>query len=109
MQVVDDDIVSSDDAIKELANAVIIQACRDYLDNRTLISRQSIEDFFCSAWFESLSRGALDSQAIIEYLKRTAAKNERGGKFYYRPKGKAPNGTRTQELGWYLSKSGKKR
>lgn len=53
-----------DENIKLLANAVILQACRDYV-----IDSRSIEHFINSEWFVLLSRGACNPQALIKRLR----------------------------------------
>ena len=53
------------EGIKNLANAVILQACKDFEDN---YMRFDCLVFFKSEWFNILARGAVASRAIIKYL-----------------------------------------
>lgn len=66
--------VTDKDAIKGLANAVILQACQDYPDYDT-------KAFFYSEWFLLLSRGCVNPDAIIKYLESEAGKRN-GKKFF---------------------------
>lgn len=53
------------EGIKNLANAVILQACKDFEDN---YMRFDCLVFFKSEWFNILARDAVASRAIIKYL-----------------------------------------
>lgn len=59
--------VTEDQAWKGLCNAIILQACADYPHYRT-------EAFFRSEWFYFLSRGSLNSDAVIQRLEELKGK-----------------------------------
>jgi len=56
---------------KELANAIIIQAVKDYRKTRYEGSHYEIESFFNSEWFRVLSTA--DGKYIIKMLRKELA------------------------------------
>ena len=57
--------VTDSEAIKKLANAVILRACDDF---GTYPHGRDVEAFFLSDWFILLSRGSVEGRTIIKYL-----------------------------------------
>lgn len=57
--------VPNSEAIKRLANAVILRACDDF---GTYPHGRDVEAFFLSDWFILLSRGSVEGRTIIKYL-----------------------------------------
>lgn len=70
------------DGYKELANAIIIQAVKDYRnamdrlrftpnDRAARYEKRTLEKFFCSDWFTILTD--LDGEVLLEKLKKEVA------------------------------------
>lgn len=57
---------------ERLANAIIIQAVKDYRRTRNPADRAELESFFRSEWFSVLSR--LDGDALLEQLQKEAVR-----------------------------------
>ena len=57
---------------ENLANAIILQAVKDYRRTRHPADRAVIERFFRSEWFSILSK--LDGEALIAQLKKEAVR-----------------------------------
>ena len=55
-------------AYENLANAIILQAVKDYRNARHKGTKAEIEQFFRSEWFEILTD--LDGKKLIEDLRR---------------------------------------
>ena len=53
---------------QRLAEAIIVQAVKDYRRSRNHQSQNSIESFFRSDWFATLSR--LDGEILINKLRK---------------------------------------
>lgn len=58
---------------KSLANAIIIQACRDYMLEPGM--RSSIEKFIKSKYFNTISRGAVPPEQLISFLRTEVKQN----------------------------------
>ena len=54
------------EGIYNLCNAVILQACADYLSGQ--YSREALEAFFHSSWFLMLVRESIDPDLLIQHL-----------------------------------------
>ena len=59
------------DRYENLANAVIVQACKDYSEKRY---RPEVEAFFRSGWFKALTD--LDEEILLQSLKKKVEKKE---------------------------------
>ena len=57
---------------ENLANAIIVQAVKDYRQTRNPADRATLERFFRSEWFSILTK--LDGEALIEQLRKEAVK-----------------------------------
>lgn len=57
--------VTNSEAIKRLANAVILRACDDF---GTYPHGRDVEAFFMSDWFILLSRGSVEGRTVIKQL-----------------------------------------
>lgn len=57
---------------ENLANAIILQAVKDYRCTRNAADRAVIENFFRSDWFAMLSK--LDGEALIDQLRKEAVR-----------------------------------
>ena len=55
------------DAYEKLANAIVLQAVKDYRSAKHSSTRTSIERFFCSRWFQVLTN--LDEEMLIVDLR----------------------------------------
>ncbi|MCQ2443665.1 MAG: hypothetical protein MJ077_11265 [Oscillospiraceae bacterium] len=53
---------------RELANAIILQAVKDYRRNKSEQSREEIERFFRSDWFGALTR--INPEQLIAQLRK---------------------------------------
>lgn len=53
---------------RELANAIILQAVKDYRRNKSEQSREEIERFFRSDWFGALTR--INPEHLIAQLRK---------------------------------------
>ena len=62
------------DPYEELANAIILQAVKDYRLAGTRNSRMPIEEFFLSSWFKVLT--TISGEMLLEEL-RKEKRNER--------------------------------
>ena len=62
-------MVNLDEAISELANAVIIQAVDDWRHTLRDSDRIDIEKFFLSPWFDTLARGSIKGKDLLEFLR----------------------------------------
>lgn len=59
------------DRYENLANAIIVQACKDYAEKRY---RPDVECFFKSEWFKALTD--LDGKELLEELKKKVEEKE---------------------------------
>lgn len=62
-------LVNLDEAITELANAVIIQAVDDWRHTYRDSDKYDIEKFFLSPWFDTLARNSVKGKAVLEFLR----------------------------------------
>ncbi len=60
--------IGRDEALKELANAVITQAVLDWKRDRG--RRAESEEFFRSGWCDTLARGACSGRDVLRHLRR---------------------------------------
>ena len=68
-----------------LANAIIIQACKDYrraIESFNIYEMKQIRHFFHSQWFKMLSE--VDGDYIIERIEREEIYDKNKGKFLLR-------------------------
>ena len=56
------------DVYEKLANAIVLQAVKDYRNAKHSSTRTSVEQFFCSRWFQVLT--SLDGEKLIIGLRR---------------------------------------
>ncbi len=67
---------------EELANAIVVEACKDYRralrklekkprDKESLSTKRDCEKFFKGKWFKSLTN--LDGQKLMEMLRKSVA------------------------------------
>ena len=64
--------------ILNLCNAVIIQACADYVSGQ--YSTKALEDFFRSSWYHQLSRESIDLDLLIRHLSNELEAKRNGKK-----------------------------
>ena len=57
---------SNRDGIYNLCNAVVLQACMDYISGQD--SRKALEDFLHSSWYSMLVRESIDPDLLIQHL-----------------------------------------
>ncbi|TCT14595.1 hypothetical protein EDC18_10576 [Natranaerovirga pectinivora] len=56
------------DGYEKLANAIVVQAVKDYRSAEHSSIRRSIERFFRSQWFQALT--SIDGEKLIKDLRR---------------------------------------
>jgi len=56
---------------EDLANAIVLQAVKDYRRNASQNNRTSIEKFFRSEWFRVLTK--IDGEGLIQRLRKEQA------------------------------------
>lgn len=62
-----------DDNFYELANAIVLQACKDYklaLQKRDEFEIRVLEKFFLSEYFEELVRNKINGWSLIKEMKK---------------------------------------
>lgn len=59
--------VTEIEAYKGLANAIILRACEDFSDGRY---GRGVVEFIRSPWFLTLSRGRVDPETLIRFLRQ---------------------------------------
>ena len=63
-------MMTNRDGIYNLCNAVILQACIDYISGH--YNRKNLEDFFHSSWYSMLVRDSIDPDLLIQHLTEEA-------------------------------------
>lgn len=54
------------DGVYNLCNAVILQACTDYISGK--YNRKALQDFFHGTWYSMLVRDSIDPDLLIRHL-----------------------------------------
>ena len=78
------------ESIYNLCNAIILQACTDYLSGQ--YSRKALEVFFHSSWYSMLVRESIDPDLLIQHL--TEEVNNRGKRRIHKEHAQLHNGLR---------------